>query len=188
MMLARGMMRHAHRRSLRQHTHGQALILFAIALPVLISMVLVAIEVGERYTEIQMVEDALQQATRSAVQQLDYRPFADGKTSIRITEACHDVAWDDAACRPVTEVARQLFLVNLTDARGLVEGREALADQVRWTVLPHGGTCRSSATSAPVTEPSPMLCAEVRPVLRGIVGWGTYRPLIAAADTLDDVR
>ncbi|NTV64157.1 MAG: hypothetical protein HGA65_11555, partial [Oscillochloris sp.] len=66
------------------------------------------------------------------------------------------------------------------------EPPEVLADRVRWTVLPHGGTCQFRNGTAQ-TEISPLLCAEVQPVMTGLVGWGTFTPLITAADTVDSL-
>ena len=39
-----------------------------------------------------------------------------------------------------------------------------------------------------VAESTPLLCAEVRPQMRGLVGWGAFHPLIVAADTIDPLQ
>lgn len=168
---------------------GQSAVFIALTLPFLVAFALLVIEVSERWLEVAMVEDALQQATRSTVQLLDYGALARGDEGLRASRACRDVTWDqDPSCRALLSVARQLFLTNLGGVRGLAEAPEELADRVRWTVLPDGGTCSSrSAAAPPATEATPLICAEVRPTLRGLVGWGRYRPRIVAADTLDAV-
>lgn len=169
---------------------GQSTVLIALILPFLVAFVLLVVEVSERWLEVAMVEDALQQATRSAAQLLNYAGLAEGGAGLRAPADCRSVAWDESpGCRPLLAVARGVLITNLASVRGLEEPPEELADRVRWTVLPAGGTCSYSSLSTPaVTETSPLLCAEVRPHMRGLVGWGSYAPLIIAADTLDVVR
>lgn len=175
-------------RSLR--ARGQAAVMVALVLPVLVAFTLLVVEVAERWLEVAMVEDALQQATRSAVQTLDYAALARGEESLRATAACHAVtAAQPGACGELLAVAGRFFLINLGGVRGLDEPPEAVVARVRWTVLPHGGSCRLSADRVPVVaEATPLLCAEVRPQMRGLVGWGPYRPLIVAADTIDPIQ
>jgi hypothetical protein len=84
-------------------------------------------------------------------------------------------------------VADRFLRANLTGVRGLGEPIDGLVERVRWTVLPQGGTCQYSAGAAR-TEVTPLLCAEVRPLMTGIVGWGDFTPLITAADTIDTIR
>jgi hypothetical protein len=165
-------------------------VLIALVLPFLVAFILLVVEVSERWLEVAMVEDALQQATRSAAQLLDYADLARGGAGMRAAGDCRAVAWGEApGCRALLGAARGVLVTNLTGVRGLDEAPEALADRVRWTVLPAGGTCSYSHISAPaVTETTPLICAEVRPRMRGIVGWGAYTPLVIAADTLDEVR
>lgn len=174
----------------QRRASGQSAVIVALMLPFLLAFTLLVVEVAERWLEVSMVEDALQQATRSAVQTLDYAALAGGREALRTGAECRDVTWDQPGrCREVLEVARQLFLTNLTGVRGLDEPPEALAGRVRWTVLPRGGTCTFTwASERPVVEVTPLICAEVRPRMRGIVGWGVYYPLLIAADTLEPVR
>lgn len=171
---------------------GQTLVLVALTLPVLMAFVLLVVEAAERWMQVAMLEDALQQAARSAVQTMDYAAFARNATSLRARTPCVQVRRSDAAaapCRAVIEQATAYFGANLRGVRGLAEDPAALADRVTWTVLPAGGTCRySSAQVAPVTEPAPLLCAEVRPAMQGIVGWGQFTPLIVAGETLEPIR
>ncbi len=171
---------------------GQALVLVALMLPVLMAFVLLVVEVAERWVQVAMLEDALQQATRSAVQTMDYAAFARNAAGLRATTTCVQVRQTDAAaapCRAVIDRATAYFRTNLRGVRGLAEAPEALADRVMWTVLPAGGTCHySSSRVTPVTEATPLLCAEVRPVMTGVVGWGAFTPLIIAGETLDPIR
>lgn len=176
----------------RHCARGQALILAALTLPVLMAFVLLVIEVAERWIQVAMLEDALQQATRSATQTMDYAALARNATGLRATTACIQVRQSDQAaapCRAVIDEAAAYFLANLRGVRGLVEPPEEVVARTRWTVLPAGGTCTySSSALAPVTEVSPLLCAEVRPLMQGIVGWGRFSPLIIAAEVLEPVR
>lgn len=175
---------------LNTRSRGQSAVLVALILPFIVGFALLVVELAERWLEVAMVEDALQQATRSAVQLLDYSALARGDEGLRANADCRAVAWDqDPRCKPLLGVARRILITNLTGVRGLVEEPTAIADRVRWTVLPSGGTCGYSSSAArPVTETTPLICAEVRPQMRGIVGWGIYQPLIVAADTLDPIR
>jgi Flp pilus assembly protein TadG len=174
--------------TLHTKTRGQSAVMIALALPFLIAFVLLVVEVSERWLEVAMVEDALQQATRSAVQTFDYAVFARGEGGMGASAPCvGSTTGGTGACRAVIAVADRFLRTNLTGVRGLGEPINDLADRVRWTVLPQGGTCQYSAGTAR-TETTPLICAEVRPVMTGIVGWGQYTPLITAADTLDTIR
>lgn len=169
---------------------GQIIPLAVIILPFLVLFTLLVIEVAERWLEVAMVEDALQQATRSAVQHLDYAAFARGEIELRGGAACHSVTVAQAqgtACAAILEVAAELFRTNLTSVRGLVASPASVTAQVRWTVLPTGGSCTYSNGVNVPTETTPLICAEVRPTMKGLVGWGTYAPLIIAADRLEPV-
>lgn len=175
---------------LRARARGQSLAIAVVILPFLIGFTLLVVEVAERWLEVAMVEDALQQATRSTVQQLDYGALARGQGGLRGGAECRAVsAAAPGACAEILAVARRFFLTNLAGVRGLGEPPEAVADRVRWSVLPRGGSCPYSAPGAPhVSEATPLVCAEVRPLMRGLVGWGTFTPLVVAADTLDELR
>jgi Flp pilus assembly protein TadG len=172
----------------RVKARGQSAVLIALALPFLVAFALLVVEVSERWLEVAMVEDALQQATRSAVQTFDYAALARGGDGMSASDSCVDITTGGAgACRAVIAVADRFLRTNLTGVRGLGEPIDDLADRVRWTVLPQGGTCQYS-TGAARTETTPLICAEVRPQMRGLVGWGGFAPLITAADTLDTIR
>lgn len=178
---------------------GQAAVLTALILPFLTLLLLVGVEQGERWMQVALVEDALQQAARSAVQTFDYQALADApnqwsaiRAPIRATGACVQVAAHTGPCAEVTGLARGLFLTNLHGVRGLVSGPALVADAVRWTVLPAGGTCTYTTTTryAPVTRiGQPLLCAEVRLALRGLglFGRGGLTVTVVAAETLDPV-
>jgi Flp pilus assembly protein TadG len=175
---------------------GQIVPLTALILPVLLAFVLMAVEVAERWLEVAMVEDALQQASRSAVQQLDYAAFARDEAGLRATGDCTGVTAAAAVhgpCAAVVAVADQFLRVNLRGVRGLqgaseTAAIEAAAAAVKWTVRPNGGSCTFSNGKSVLPEPTPLICAELRPTLKGLVGWGDYRPLIIAADRLDVVQ
>ncbi|MBX0330270.1 hypothetical protein K2Z83_21615, partial [Oscillochloris sp. ZM17-4] len=165
----------------RVRARGQSAVFVALALPFLVAFTLLVAEVAERWLEVAMVEDALQQATRSAVQSFDYAGLARGEGDIGVSAPCVGVTLGGAgACRGVIKIADRFLRTNLTGVRGLGEDAGTLAARVRWTVLPQGGTC-SFIVGSYTTETSPLLCAEVRPVMTGIVGWGTYTPWITAA-------
>jgi hypothetical protein len=182
---------------LQKHS-GQAVPLFALMLPVLMAMVLVALEFGERAMQRAMVEDALQQAARSAVQTFDYETFAASpsewttRTVLRASGECRQVqAGRNSNCAEITELAQDLFLTNLGGVRGLTVSETDLASRVRWTVLPNGGTCTfASSGYVPVTlADAPLLCAEVQAPMRGLQLLGeSFTPWIAAAETLDPIR
>jgi hypothetical protein len=175
-------------RQVKAREQGQSAIIIALALPFLMAFALMVIEVAERWLEVAMIEDALQQAARSAVQRLDYADLAQNRGEMAATRDCRQVNWSqDSACRAILGEARRLLLINLGNVRGLAETPDALAERVRWTVLPQGGSCTFRRSSRNVSERTPLLCAEVAPRMRGIVGWGTFTPLIAAAETLDPI-
>jgi hypothetical protein len=176
-------------RLLHRRSRGQSAVIVALALPFLMAFTLLVVEVAERWLEVAMVEDALQQATRSAVQTLDYEALARDEEGLRATAECRGVSTAaPGACRELLEIADRYLQVNLAGVRGLDEPLPAVAARVRWTVLPRGGTCAFSGSSRTVVAATPLLCAEVRPQMRGIVGWGAYAPLIVAADTIDPAR
>ena len=188
----------AHRSSvvvLRAKQRGQIIPMTAIILPVLLAFTLMVVEVSERWLEVAMVEDALQAATRSAVQSLDYAAFARGETGLRATAPCtHQTVAQSTGgpCAAVIAVADRFFRSNLRGVRGLVgDSAEtaiaAAASQVEWTVLPAGGSCTYRSGRSVPTDPTPLMCAEMQPTMRGVVGWGTFTPAIVAADRLDPV-
>jgi Flp pilus assembly protein TadG len=161
------------RRALRQRDRGQSLILVALILPFLIAFVLTSIEIGERFWEKAAIEDALQQATRSSVQNFRYSAFAENSQSL-----------DDTR---VKDVAERTFIINLTGLRGMVQTPAEVAAQVIWTVLPNGGTCTYPNGHPSVSATTPMVCATLKPRMTGLLGWGEWTPQIDAASTLDAV-
>lgn len=189
-------MKNARRSIGRAKLPGQAVPLTAIVLPFLLAFTLLVVEVAERWLEVAMVEDALQQATRSAVQSLDYAAFARGEAGLRAGQSCVAQTVAEAAggpCAEVIAVADRFFRTNLRGVRGLAgespaAAIEAVAAQVLWTVMPAGGSCTFSNGKTVPDNPTPLICAEVRPAMEGLVGWGVYTPMIIAADRLDPVR
>ncbi|MGQ9614453.1 MAG: TadE/TadG family type IV pilus assembly protein [Chloroflexus sp.] len=163
-----------------QRYHGQALPILALMLPALTLFILVVIEVANLWLDVALLEDALQQATRSAVQHLDYAMLARNTQSLRGNRTCQAVTVTNPGhCAAIVNVAHQFLLANLRTARLDGQDPDKLAAAVRWTVLPQGGTC------AYVTSSTPLLCAEVQPTLHGLFGLGEIRPRIRAADTID---
>ncbi len=189
-------MMNAHSPLRRARRPGQAVPLAVIALPVLLAFTLLVVEVAERWLEAAMVEDALQQATRSAVQSLDYAAFARGEAGLRAGAPCVAQTAGEAArgpCAEVIAVADRFLRTNLRGVRGLAgasheDAIEAVASQVVWTVMPEGGGCAFSNGKLVPPAPTPLICAEARPTMEGLVGWGTYSPTIIAADRLDPIR
>ncbi|NNJ12906.1 hypothetical protein EKD04_021495 [Chloroflexales bacterium ZM16-3] len=172
----------------RAKTRGQSVVFVALILPFLVAFILLVVEVSERWLEVAMVEDALQQATRSAVQSFDYAAMARGAGDMGASAPCVGVTLSHAGpCTGVLASADRFLRTNLTGVRGLGEDAEDLAARVRWSVYPHGGTC-SFSNGTYATQITPLLCAEVQPTMTGLVGWGEYAPLITAADTLDTIR
>ncbi|GAB4442661.1 MAG: hypothetical protein OHK0015_41580 [Chloroflexi bacterium OHK40] len=181
--------RSARRRRALTRASGQSAVVVALIMPFLVAFALMVVEVAERWLEVAMVEDALQQATRSAVQTLDYAALAHGDHSLRAATCRAVTTGSPGDCAEIVGVATRFLLINLGGVRGLDEEPAELAARVRWTVLPHGGTCAYSlAPERSITEATPLICAEVRPRMRGLVGWGSFQPLIIAADTLDPAR
>ena len=161
-------------RAARRHRNrGQSLVLVALILPFLIAFVLTCIEIGERFWEKAAIEDALQQATRSSVQNFRYSAFAENSQSL-----------DDTR---VKDVAERTFIINLTGLRGMVQTPAEVAAQVTWTVLPNGGTCTFPNGHPSVSATTPMVCATLKPRMTGLLGWGEWTPQIDAASTLDAV-
>ena len=161
------------RAALRHRDRGQSLVLVALILPFLIAFVLTCIEIGERFWEKAAIEDALQQATRSSVQNFRYSAFAENSQSL-----------DDTR---VKDVAERTFIINLPGLRGMVQTPAAVASQVTWTVLPNGGTCMFPNGHPSVSATTPMVCATLKPRMTGLLGWGEWTPQIDAASTLDAV-
>jgi len=129
----------------RFRTHragGQSLVIVAIVLPTLLALILTAIEVSARLLERAEIEDALKQATRSAVQTFDYANFATAHQGLRVVEGQATTAkgCDDLNRTSARYVACTTLLTNLTSVRGLDETPAQLAARVQWTFLPNGGS------------------------------------------------
>ena len=180
---------------LRAKRRGQMIPLTAIILPVILAFTLLVVEVSERWLEVAMLEDALQAATRSAVQRLDYAAFARGEMGLPTTVPCTRQTLARSLgqpCAAVIAVADRFLRTNLRGVRGLVGASPdaaiaAVADTVEWTVMPAGGSCTYRSGRSVPTDPTPLMCAEMQPTMRGVVGWGTFTPTIVAADRLDPV-
>ncbi len=165
---------------MRHRRVGQALPILALMLPTLTLFVMVVIELTNLWLNVARLEDALQQATRSAVQQLEYAVLARDQQALRGNRPCHAVTIQaPGQCAAIIQVAHQFLVTNLQAARLVDVNPTVLAAATRWTVLPQGGSCAGVAVS------SPLLCAELQPTLRGLFGLGEVRPRIRAADTID---
>jgi Flp pilus assembly protein TadG len=175
------------RRVLTRHTPGQSLVIVAIVLPTLLALILSAIEVSARLLERAEIEDALKQATRSAVQTFDYANFARANGGLRVVEGQASSArgCDNLNHTSARSVACTTFLTNLTSVSGLQETPAQVAAHVQWTFLATGGTCRFGGHSPDVSLSTPMVCATVMPRMTGLLGWGIWTPQIDASDTLD---
>lgn len=163
------------RRARLRAERGQSLVFVALTLAFLTPLVFTIIEFSERQAEIASMEDALRQATRSAVQTFVYADLARDRRRINEERAI--------------AAAHATFVRNLGTVRGLRDAPDALARQVTWTILPTGGVCRF-VHQEPIAFDRPAVCAEVRPTLGGfgLLGYGEYRPLITAAATIDDLE
>ena len=175
------------RRICTHRASGQSLVIVAIVLPTLLALILTAIEVSARLLERAEIEDALKQATRSAVQTFDYASFARANQGLRVVEgqATSTLGCDHLKHTSARYVACTTFLTNLTSVSGLEETPAKVAAQVYWTFLPNGGSCHFGGHSPDVTLSTPMVCATVRPRMTGLLGWGIWTPQIDASDTLD---
>lgn len=167
------------------HVRGQALVVVALVLTVLSMLVLTALEVGGRYQQGAAVQDALQQATRSAVQTFDYAAFAQGAQRVRAARVMTPIGCTSLVPESVQARACAVFVTNLRGVRGLVETPDQTAARVQWTILPQRGTCTFPNGRPERTFATPAVCATVRPLLHGFVGWGDWSPQLDAADTLD---
>ena len=146
-------------------------------------------EVQERFYQRQVVEDALQQATRSAAQSFRYEDFAANRSTFVVESGTATRSGcASAPAGSARAIACHVFLVNLrAAARGLIDTPEQVAEQVSWTIYAGGSaqTCTFPHGRAPVTSSAPMVCASVRPRMVGLLGWGEWAPQLDAADVLD---
>ncbi len=159
-------------RRCQAHQRGQSLVLIAIILTFLVPLILTSIEIGQRYLELARLEDALRQAARTAVQTVRYEPFAGNTLSL-------------ADEQRIRTIGRDALATNLTTSRRLHDGMtpDSTADLAQWTILPAGGTCWDTT----LTEPA--VCAEIVPVLDGLVfGYGEWRPRLRVTVDLDHIH
>lgn len=169
----------------RRFQNGQSLVLIAIMLPFLVAFMLTTIEISGRLLQRAEVEDALRQATRSAVQTFDYRQFARNTQSLDTATGCLGTTATGSGCagNRIAELAEDLFVTNLQSSTGLAVSPADVAAKVRWQVLPSGGTCAELSDQA--TFSTPAVCATLDVPLEGLVGWGQWTPHVEAADMLD---
>lgn len=170
------------RRSRRQP--GQALVLIALILPFLVLLLLTAVEIGSRIVQRSALEDALRQATRSAVQSFAYARLAENVAALQGDAGCSGSVGPGGGCagNPVAETAAMVFERNLGRGDGLAPGETpaTVARRVIWTVATPGGSCGAHSSS------TPLVCAELDAPLAGLIGrFGSWTPHISAADTLD---
>lgn len=158
----------------QQHKQrGQALVLVAIIFPVLAALAFSAIWVGHQAWQQEVVEDALRNATRSAVQTFQYAEFADGGMQVRPVD--------------VTAIGKANFKTNLENAPGLITTPEQAAALVQWTVVydPNATVCRD-LRGREVRFTTPAVCASVTLEMESILPWkNSYQASVFAADTLD---
>jgi hypothetical protein len=178
-------LRHAPVRARR--APGQSLAFVAVLLPFLGALVMTAIELGERTLQRAMVEDALRQATRSAAQSFDYAAFAANAGRLSAEQAATHVGCTGAPAGSARAVGCRVLRGNLGGVRGLEETPQQLAERVTWTIHPAGGTC-VFPDGPVVTAAAPLVCAELRPRLAGLLGWGSWQPRIIAAEILDTAQ
>lgn len=157
---------------MRPRSHGQALLVIALLLPVLIGLLLAGIEISGRQAREQDVRAAIQAASRAAVQTFDYRALAEGRSSLADPEA-------------VVAVARRVAAINLRAVTSLATSPEDAASRIRWTVLPAGGACAFDPGEPALRVATPALCASAELPLVSPLGL-TWTARVAAADTLDE--
>ena len=172
---------------LKHCAQGQSLVLVGLMLPFLLALILTAIEVGARYAQRAEIEDALKQATRSAVQAFDYAAFAGSSQQLRQTGAASVTGCASATARSARALACAVLTTNLAGISGVLDTPAQTAARVRWTFLPRGGTCTFPSGRLPMTFTTPAVCASLTPRMTGLLGWGIWTPKIDAADTLDRI-
>jgi len=172
----------------RRQAPGPSLVLIALILPVLAALLFTCVEVAARYQQLAEIEDALKQASRSAVQTFAYSAFARGGARGR---AAHDTTVTGCTNPPSASaqaIACRTFITNLASVSGLKETPAQTAARVQWTILPDGGACAYPNHRGSVTFATPAVCATLRPQMLGLLGWGLWSPQIDAADTLDQIH
>jgi Flp pilus assembly protein TadG len=154
----------------RRKQPGQALQFFALALLFLVPFAMMAVEAGGRIMQRQEVEDALQQANRSAVQLFQYNTFATNSQRLR-------------TAAQVKTLAKEMFATNLENVGGLKKTPQEVAALVQWEIYPTGGTCKDGTTST-----YPLICATLDVPMLGLTGEGVWTPHIETAATTDQSR
>lgn len=172
---------------LNRSAPGQSLVLIALMLPFLVALVLSAIEIGGRMLQRAEVEDALRNATRSAVQTFAYAQFAKNTQELDASAACSGTLSGGCAGNAVAQLAADLLIINLQSTDGLAATPEQIAAEVRWQIAPAGGSCSdlSARAGLATTFANPAVCAVLDVPMQGLVGWGSWTPRVEAADTLD---
>jgi hypothetical protein len=157
----------------------------AVTLPFLGALLMAGIEIGERYLQRAMLEDALRQAARSAAQSFDYVGFAANDSRLAAEPQPAHVGCSGAPEGSARAVGCAVLLRNLAGVSGLDETPAQLAARVAWTIHPAGGACAFPGGQPSVTASTPLVCASVQPRMAGMLGWGIWTPQIDAAETLD---
>ena len=172
----------AHGATLRRRQGGQSLVLVALVLSFLAILLITTVEIAGRYLQRAEVEDALRQATRSAVQTFAYDKFAQNTQALKAASPCSGTTAGGCLANPVAAAASAMFVANLGQIGGLKAGETptSVATQVIWTVGPTGGTCQGQ------TYTTPVVCAELDAPLRGLTSrYGSWTPRISAAEKID---
>lgn len=175
------------RHARHQHAPGQALVLVALVLTLVMMLMLSCMELAARYEQRAQIEDALAQATRSSVQAFDYAAFARGGQLLREEGGASISGCARLTPNSARELACTVFQTNLEGVGGVLETPEQTAARVQWTFLPQGGTCSFPNGRPSLTFTTPAVCATLAPRMTGLLGWGIWSPQIDAADTLDQL-
>lgn len=161
-------------RTRRHQARGQSLVFVALILPFLVALIFMTIEAYDRLDERAQMEDALRQATRSAVQLLDYAALANNGQKVD-----QDRAYT---------TAKQVFATNIGQVRHLSDGSTPhdIAQRTHWWIITDTDHCTYTSGRISQLFTPPAICAEVAVQLSGIVpGWPTWTTTLEAGDTLD---
>lgn len=169
-------------RRIERRTSGQALVVTAVVLPFLAILLFTAVEVGHRIIQRIEVEDALQNASRSAVQTFAYDKFAKNTQALK-APACAGTTAPGGGCsgNGVAQLATAAFIANLSGVGGLDDGETpvSVANRIVWTIGPTGGACAGAAYRTPV------VCGALQAPMQGLVGFGSWAPNVSASETID---
>lgn len=161
-------------RTFRQQVRGQSLVFVALILPFLVAFIFMTIEAYDRLDERAQMEDALRQATRSAVQMLDYAELARNDQKVDQERAY--------------ATARQVFAINIGQVRHLSDETTPhdIVQRTHWWIITDTDHCTYSSGRTSQSFTPPAICAETAIQLSGIVpGWPTWTTTLEAGDTLD---